>query len=106
MAHATEDDAVIEAEPRKTSRRRGDVRMVEPTNEELRQEVKRLKEDLIKTRKELKEAQREVKPNRSGQKPLWEVSCYGCGEKGHFRRSCPHSQEASQGNGSQQLDQQ
>ena len=35
VAHATEVDAVIEVESRKTSRCRGDVRMVEPADEEL-----------------------------------------------------------------------
>ena len=57
VAHAAEVNAVIEAESRKTSRRRGDVHMVEPADEELQQEVKRLKEDLTQTKKELKEAQ-------------------------------------------------
>ena len=45
VVHVTEVDAVIEAESRKTSRRRGDVHMVEPTDEELPQEMKCLKED-------------------------------------------------------------
>ena len=66
VAHATEVDVVIETESQKTSQRRGDVRMVEPADEELRQEVKWLKEDMKQTKKELKEAQREVKPKRSG----------------------------------------
>ena len=80
-AQATEVD-MIEPESWKTSWRRGGVRMVEPADEEL------LKEDLVQTRKELKEAQREVKPKRSGPQLLEEITCYGCGEKGHYRRSC------------------
>ena len=75
MAHATKVDIVIEAESRKTSQRRGDVCIVEPADKELRQEVKCLEEDLMQTRKELKEAQREVKPKRSGRKPLEEITC-------------------------------
>ena len=47
VAHTTEVDAVIEAESRKTSQRRGDVRMVEPADKEVQQEVKQLKEDLM-----------------------------------------------------------
>ena len=80
VAHAMEVDAVIEAESRKTSRR-GDVRMVEPADEDLRQEMKRLKEDLVQTKKELKEAQQEGKTRKGGRRPLEEVTCYGCGEK-------------------------
>ena len=66
MAHATEVDAVIEAESRKTFRTRGDVRMMEPADKELQQEVKCLQEDLMQTSNEFKEAQWEVKPKRSG----------------------------------------
>ena len=106
MAHATEVDAVIEGESRKTSRWREDVWMVEPADEELRQEVKCLKEDLMQTKKELKEAQREGKARKDGQRPLEEVTCYGCGKKGHYRRNCPRNQEADQGNESRRLDQQ
>ena len=60
--------------------------MVEPADEELRQEVKWLKEDSMQTKKELKEDQWDVKQKRSGQKPIEEVTCYGWGEKGHYRR--------------------
>ena len=101
-----EVDAVIEAESRKTSRRRGDVRMVKPADEELQQEVKWLKEDLMQTKKEFKEAQQEGKARKGGRRPLEEVTCYGCGEKGHYRRNCPHNQKADQGNKSQRLDRQ
>ena len=34
------------------------------------------------------------------------MTCYGCGEKGHYRRSCPHNQEAGQGNEPRRLDRQ
>ena len=57
MAHATEVDALIEAESLKTSRQRGEVRMVEPVDKELCQKVKKLKEDLVKTRKDLRDTQ-------------------------------------------------
>ena len=106
VAHAMEVDAVIEAESRKTSWRRGDVRMVEPTDEDLRQEVKQLKEDLVQNCRELKESQCETRPRKSRRQPIKEVTCYGCGEKGHYRQSCPHNQEAGQGNEPRQLDQQ
>ena len=106
VTYATEVDAVIEAESRKTSRRRGDARMVEPADEDLKQEVKWLKEDLVQIRKELKEAQRKGKTRKGGRRPIEEVTCYGCGEKGHYRHSCPHNQEASQGNEPRRLDRQ
>ena len=70
--------------------------MVEPADEDLKQEVKRLKEDLVQTRRELKEVQRELRPRKSGRRPIEEVTCYGYGVKGHYRRSCPHNQEAGQ----------
>ena len=74
VAHATEVD-VIEAESRKTSLTRGEVSMVEPADEELQQEVKRLKEDLMQTRKELKEVQWDWKPKSNGRKPMEKVTC-------------------------------
>ena len=40
--------------------------MVEPADEDLKQEVKRLKEDLVQTRKELKEVQHEGKTRKGG----------------------------------------
>ena len=61
--------------------------MVEQEDKELRQEVKKLNEDLIKTKKELKDAQRDVKPMRYSMRPIEEVTCYGCGEKGHKKLS-------------------
>ena len=58
-----------------------------------------VEEDLMQTKKELKEAQRDVKPKRSGLKPIEEVTCYRCGEKGHYRRSCPHIRRPARGTG-------
>lgn len=110
VAHATEVDAVIEAESRRTSRRRGDVRMVGTGEEdELVTQVKELKESLAQVKGELKDAQRRAKGQGSGKRPPGDVVCYGCGEKGHIRRNCPkskgeESRKKGQGNESRRLE--
>lgn len=105
VAHATEVDAVIEAESRKTSRRRGDVRMVGSEKEDLRDEMEKLKKDLEKTQSELREAKRDAGGRKRERIPLGEITCFGCGEKGHYRRNCPTLGTQSQGNGARRLDQ-
>ena len=117
VAHATEVDAVIEADNRKTSRKRGDVRMVRSSEEESVPEtmgVEKLKKELEKTQNELKEVQmrflnnedqkRNEEQKRRRRRPLTEVTCYGCGEKGHYKKTCPkNTEQTNQGNESRRL---
>ena len=78
--------------------------MVGSAEEELAEEVKKLRADLAKTKEELKSAKRESSEKGREKKSLSEVTCYGCGEKGHIRRNCPHENSRSQGNGSRRLE--
>ena len=79
--------------------------MMEHADEELWQEVKRLKEDLMQTRKELKEAQRDEKPKRSGESPWRKSSAMDAVRRGTTERVV-FTVRSSQGNGSRHLDQQ
>ena len=110
VAHATEVDAVVEAENRKTSRRRGgDVRMVGSGEMDPLEEVKQLKVELEKALVELREARKETVGKREGKRSLKDLTCFECGEKGHVRRRCPKLQDSlrnqSQGNVSRRLGQ-
>ena len=116
VAHATEVDAVVEAENRKNPRRRGDIRMVGSSEEDLTREVEKLRDELAKTRAELESAksgthpqgqmQDQMKGRTSGKRSRKDVVCYGCGGKGHFRRECPLVKKDSQGNESRRLEKQ
>ena len=106
VAHATEVDAVMEAESRKSSRKRGDVRMVGSVETDLGEEIRKLKSDLTKTQEELASARREMIEKRREKKPLKDITCYGCGEKGHVRRNCPKPAPKGQGNESRRLEKQ
>ena len=106
VAHATEVDAVVEAENKRLPRRKGDCRMVGSSEEDLAVEVKKLKEDLEKTKEELKEAQRRGKKPHPGKRASREEGCFGCGEKGHFIRNCPNKKEDGAGNESRRLERQ
>ena len=97
VAHATEVDAVMEAECRKTSRKRGDVRVVGASDDDHQGEITRLREELEKTKEELREFKKKVVRG-----PPKEVVCYGCGKPGHYRRDC---KAKVQGNGPRRLDQ-
>ena len=103
VAHATEVDAVIEAEHRRSSRKRGEARMVGA--EGVEDEVKQLRVELAKAKEELKSARRDSGRSRGARRPLQDVVCYGCGEKGHYRRNCPAG-PAGQGNGPRRLEEQ
>ena len=76
-AHATDVDAVIEADDRKSSGRTGDVRVLGSGEDDLAEEVKKLQADLARTHKELKEAQRDVVRKKTWKWPLRDVTCYG-----------------------------
>ena len=111
VAHATEVDAVVEAESRKTSRRRGDVRMVGADEADLQGEMKQLRLDLERTKAELRDARKEAGSKRREKRPLQDVTCYQCGKKGHYKRNCPQEEKKTpqeenqnQGNGSRRLD--
>ena len=104
VAHATEVDAVMEAENRKTSRRRGDVRMVGTKEEDLLEEVTKLKKDLEKTQIELRDVKRETGDRKGRKRSLQDITCYGCREKGHYRRDCPRESALGQGNDPRRLD--
>jgi len=103
VAHATEVDAVMEAENRRVTRRKGDVRMVGVPEDDLKEEVKKLKNDLEEVRGALKDARSEAERRRGPRKPLSEMTCYGCNEKGHLRRNCPLGEKYGQGNGPRRL---
>ena len=103
VAHATEVDAVIEAENKRSSRRRGDVRMVEPADDKLQKELEDLKKLFEKTKLELQSAKSESDRRKGGRRPLKDITCYGCGERGHYRRGCPNESK-SQGNEPRRLD--
>ena len=68
------------------------------------EEVKQLREDLAKPQRELKKAQ-EASGKKPGRRPLKEITCYGCGEKGHYRQDGPRGKEGGQENKSWQLEQ-
>ena len=51
--------------------------------------MKKLQEDLAKTKDEFKNAQRKTRKPSTGKKSTSEKGCYGCGEKGHFVRNYP-----------------
>ena len=87
VAHATEVDAVMEAEQRRTSRKRGDVRMV-GAEDGMQSEVERLRKDLEKAKSELREVKKEAGRRRREKRPLEEVTCFKCGKKGHYRNQC------------------
>lgn len=93
VAHATEVDAVMAADSRRIGRR-GEVREVTPvvgeedklaSLERQCAELKRLTEDLKKLRF-----------NDPVQKaPFKDVTCFGCGGKGHLRRDCKKVKEGT-----------
>ena len=60
VAHATEVEAVIEANNRKSCQRRWYVRVLGSVEDDLAEDIKNLQADLAKTQKELKEAQKDV----------------------------------------------
>ena len=99
MAYATEVDAMVEAESRKTPCRKGDCRIVGFSEKDLAEEVKKLWKDLAKTNDELRNAQRRMK--KQGERSSQEEGCYGCGDKDRFIRK-----ESMQGNESRWLDRQ
>ena len=103
MAHATEVDAMVEAE--KTPRRKGECRMVGSYKDDLVEEVKKMPEDLAKTKDELKHMQKKTKKQGTGRKFSNDEGCYSCGEQGHFIRNCSKAKESMQGNESRWLDQ-
>ena len=86
---AAEVDAVFQAESRMSSQRRGDVRMVDSA-----------KKNLTENQQELKEAQKEAGRRMPGRRSFQDVTCYGCGKKGHYCRDYPHNKGGSQGKNS------
>ena len=91
--------------------------MVGSGEEDPLEDVRKLKEELEKTIAEVKEEGRRRKEDsrrrdegrgkrEEKKRDFKDVVCYGCGEKGHFKRSCPKSVSQDQGNGSRRLDQQ
>ena len=98
VAHATEVDAVIEAESRKNARKRGDVRMVKGGPDD---EVTILREELKSVREELEK----MKRGGSDFRRKREVVCFGCGKSGHIRRNCREVEKKPvQGNGERRQD--
>ena len=127
VAHATEVDAVIQAEGRKSQKR--DVRMVgEPTVtssleiqiQEIQKMQRELQEALTQAQKNLSAPMgRNDRGSYSGKRQggsssrsYGDVICYGCGEKGHISRYCPKlkaqrgASSPSPGNGGGQLNNQ
>ena len=108
VAHATEVDAVVEAESMKNPRRRGDIRMVGSSEEDLMAQVEKLRDELAKTKAKLGDEksgahpqgqkQGQMKGRTFGKKSRKEVVCYECGGKGHFKRECPSLKKEGQGN--------
>ena len=105
-AHATEVEAVMEAEGKRFQKKRGDAR----------QEIRMVGEDekflmLEKRCEELEKSIRRSNPFTSkGRKDVKRpVVCFGCKEEGHFRKDCPKEKtqpkSQDQGNVSLRLDQ-
>ena len=107
VAHATEVDAVVEAESMRSGRRRGEVRMVGGSEEDASSEVVKLKKELDKTLEELKRIKSDSS-KKEGKRSAKDFTCYTCGEKGHMRRNCPKAKEypSGQGNESRRLEKQ
>jgi hypothetical protein len=101
VAHATEVDAVIEAESRRNQRKRGEVRVVTEADEKmqkLEQLCKELEANLASANEEKDRRERRRR----------EMECFYCKEKGHMKRSCPKwiRDGRPQGNGTGRLDHQ
>ena len=100
MAHATEVDAVMEAENKKTTRKRGAVQVVGSMEEDPLEEIKKLKGELEKALANIHTSlatrmgnrQKDCKDEKCF---LKDAVCYGCNEKGHVKRSCLNIQKRS-----------
>ena len=79
-----EVDAFVKAENKKAYRHKGDCRMVGAVEGDLAEEVRKLREDLAKTKDELKSSQRRPRKFSGDKKLTRNDGCYNCGEKGHF----------------------
>ena len=117
VAHATEVDAVVEAENRRNPRRRGDVRMVGSSEEDLAGQVEKLKIQLAEAKAKSGSKsdahpqaqgrkQGQMKGRAPGKRSPKEVVCYECGGRGHFRRECPSRKKEGQGNEPRRLEKQ
>ena len=76
---------MVEAE----NKRIGECRMVGSSKEDLVEEGKKLREDLGKTKDELRHVQEKMKKQFIGRKSSDEEGCFGRGEKCHLIRNCP-----------------
>jgi len=116
VAHATEVDSLLEID--KATRKRGDLRMVGIEGEgDSSQELTKLGEELKKALAKIKDLESKGGASGSGsgsggnvgkqgykRRPLSELICYECHEKGHIRSGCPKL--AKQGNEPRRLDSQ
>ena len=105
-AHATEVEAVMEADSRRTQKRRGEGRHeVKMVGTEEGDKMKQLERRCEELEKSLKRSQASSGKRKDGRKP---VVCYECKEEGHYKRDCPKVRNAgkqNQGNVSPRLDQ-
>ena len=90
VAYAMEVDSVIESAGIKAPVRRGQVNQLdsESSGSTGKSELKQMAEAIKRLQAEiesLKKGTQDVRPKR---RPLSEVTCFGCGQKGHYKRDC------------------
>ena len=84
---ATEFDAYLEVEKNRSGRSTGRARVMISQDEEL-----------VKLREELTRLRETVNSRPRRNRDMSEVTCYGCEEKGHYKRDCPNGRDNRSGN--------
>ena len=87
VAFAMEVDSVIESTGMKAPVRRGQVNQVDSEGSDSA-ELKCLAEALKRLESKIESMKRDSRGNRPRRRDLSDVTCYNCGNKGHYKRDC------------------